>query len=208
MFTVTDSNLRPFLHLCHRVSNDVINEQYIRYFDNDGFELSYLEQEYYRENNINLNSCLNHICDQKVWFQGGSEGLKVDHALILHRWEFQGEARCQLLNHVHKFRELNKYLMLKPKWGIDFALEYYSDSEAIEVVHFENDYPSYQLAQEAKLYFENKILSTDWLDFARSLIAKKDEWQHLKGMAQNDWKAKHWGLNKAEETLKSFANEF
>jgi hypothetical protein len=204
MFTVTDCNLRPFLQLYHRTSNDVINEQYIRYFDNDGFELSYLEQEYYRENNINLTSCLNHVCDQKVWLEGSSNGLKIDHALILHRWEFQGEAREQLIKYKHRFPELNKYLMLKPKWGIDFALEYYDNDNAIEVMHFENDYPTYGAALQAKNYFEAKILSTDWIDFAKFLIRNKDKWQHLKGMTQNDWKASHWGLNKAEETIKSF----
>lgn len=207
MFKVVENNLRPFLQLCNRVSNDVINEQYVRYFDNDGFELSYLEQEYYRENGINLTNCLNHSCDQRVWLEGESNGLKIDHALLLHRWEFSGEAREQLERNKSKFPELNKYLMLKPKWGIDFALEYYYGEKVLEVMHFENDYPSYEEAQNAKKAFEQKILNTNWLDFAKFLLQNKEEWQALNGMAQNDWKAKHWGLNKAEETLKSFTNE-
>lgn len=204
MFSVVENNLRPFLQLCNRVSNDVIVDDYIRFFDNDGFELSYLEQEYYRENSINLTNCLNHSCDQKTWLDGSYGGLKIDHALILHRWEFSGEAREQLERNKSKFPELNKYLMLKPKWGLDFALEYYNKDDVIEVIHFENDYSSYDKALTSKSFFEQKILNTDWLDFANYLLKNKDEWQGLNGMTQNDWKARHWGLNKSEETLKSF----
>ena len=204
MFRLVENTLRPFLQLCNRVSNDVIDSQYIRYFDNDGFELSYLEQEYYRENGINLTNCLNHSCDQRVWLEGEYDGLKIDHALLLHRWEFNGEAREQLERYKSKFPELNKYLMLKPKWGMDFALEYYYGENVLEVMHFENDYSSFEEAQNAKNYFEQKIQSTDWLDFAQYLLQNRDEWVGLNGMAQNDWKASRWGLNKAEETLKSF----
>jgi hypothetical protein len=204
MFKVIDNQFRPFLQLHNRVSNDVIDSQYIRFFDNDGFELTYLEQEYYRENGINLTYCLNHCCDQKVWLECDDSRLKLDHALILHRWEFDGEAREQLERYKKQFPELNKYLMLKAKWGFDFALEYYHEDEVLEVMHFENDYSSFHEAQDAKNYFEQKVLSTDWLEFAKDLIKNKDQWQSLNGMAQNDWKARHWGLNKAEETLKSF----
>ena len=162
----------------------------------------YLEQEYYRENNINLTCCLNHACDQRVWLEGGDDNIKVDHALILHRWNFLGEARDQLERHKTRFPQLNKYLLLKPKWGIDFALEYYNDDDFMEIIHFENDYSSYDKAQEEIKKFEVKIFNTDWKDFVKNLMSKSDEWRHLKGMAQNDWKANFWGINKAETTLK------
>ena len=201
---VTDNTFDLDLSLKLRVSNDVINEQYIRYFDNDGFELSFLEQEYYRENNIKLSSQLNHPCCQKEWFICKDERFKVDHSLLLQRYYFVGEAELQLLSKKEKFPQLNKYLRLKPKWGLDFALEFYDNNHAIEVIHIEMDYNNYYAALEAKAKLEEKILNTDWYHFTDSLKFKKLQWQHLPGMEQNDWKARHWGLNKAEFTQKAF----
>ncbi len=33
---------------------------------------------------------------------------------------------------------------------------------------------------------------------------KISQWECLPGMEQNDWKARHWGLEKAEFTQKAF----
>ena len=204
MFTVTDATFDPTLQVENRVSNDVFTEQYIRYFDNDGFELSYLEQEYYRENNVSINTLLNHTCDQTEWIRCDNSLFKLDHSLLLHRRSFVGEAREQLIKYKSQFPQLDKYIRLTPKWGLDFALEYYHGKTSLEVIHFENDYPSYEQALEVKLKLEEKILITDWIHFVQKLIWYKDKWETLPGMQQNDWKAEFWGLNRAEETIKSF----
>ena len=204
MFTISDNTFDHYLELKQRVSNDVITEDYIKYFDNDGFELSYLEQEYYRENKVPMKKILNHICDQRVWISCEDKRFKVDHSMILQRWEFVQHARMQLEDKKTKYPQLNKYLRLSKKWGLDFALEYYDDKEALEVLHIETDYSNYYEAAGAKQFFEKKILSTDWNDFVQSLIKDKAQWEGLQGMEQNDWKARHWGLLKAEKTLKAF----
>ena len=205
MLSATNNKFDSYLGLKKRVSNDVINEKYIKYFDNDGFELSFLEQEYYRENGINLNYTLNHGTDQKEWIIGGDEHFKIDHSLLLQRWAFVDEAKRQLEYKRKEYPQLNKYLNLVPKWGLDFLLEYYNENTYMEVLHIEMDYRSYGQAVEAKDFFQKKLLETDWIDFAKSLIRKKDEWQFLPGMQQNDYKAALWGLNKAETTQKAFA---
>lgn len=204
MFTVTDAMFDLTLQLNKRVSNDVFTEQYIKYFDNDGFELSYLEQEYYRENNVSINTLLNHPCDQTEWIRCDDPLFKLDHSLLLHRRSFAGEAREQLIKYKSQFPQLDKYIRLTPKWGFDFALEYYYGETSLEVIHFENDYPSYEQALETKSVLEEKILTSDWIHFVQKLIWYKDKWENLPGMQQNDWKAKFWGLNRAEETIKSF----
>ena len=205
MLSATNNTFESYLGLKKRVSNDVINEQYIKYFDNDGFELSFLEQEYYRENGIKLDYTLNHATDQKDWIVGGDEHFKMDHSLILQRWEFVDEAKKQLEYKRKEYPQLNKFLNLVPKWGLDFALEYYNENSYIEVLHIENDYRTYDEAMLAKGILEEKILNTDWIDFTKSLIRKKSEWENLPGMQQNDWKAVQWGLSKAEVTQKAFA---
>lgn len=204
MFTITENTFDKELLLKNRVSNDYFNDKYIAYFDNDGFELSYLEQEYYREHKIPLTTILNHLSNQTPWVQCNHTNFKIDHSTISQRWAFDGEARCQLLNHVHKFPELLKYLNLRPKWGLDFALEYYNKDSFVEVMHFEMDYDSYDQAIEAKKYFENKIITTDWELFVGMILSCKEDWITLKGMDQNDWKARMWGLDKAEMTLKTW----
>jgi hypothetical protein len=204
MFTVLDNEFDNYLELKHRVSNDVITEEYIRYFDNDGFELSYLEQEYYRENKVPINRILNHAGDQRPWITGFHEKFKIDHSMILQRWEFVGEAKQQLEVKKALWPQLNKYLKVQSKWGLDFSLEYYNGDEALEVLHIELDYKDYNQACNAKKFFEEKIAKTDWEHFVQSLIVNRSKWVDLQGMEQNDWKAVHWGLSKAEKTLKAF----
>lgn len=204
MFSVTSNTFDKNLYLTKRVSYDVITEEYLRYFDNDGFELSYLEQEYYRENGVKLNHILNHSCDQKPWMVGGDTNFKLDHSMLLQRWSFEGEAKDQLERMKKTFPQLNKYLSVVPKWGIDFALEYYNNNHWIEVLHIELDYRNYEEALEKKDWFQNKLKETDWPGFVKSLVIHKSEWEALPGMQQNDWKAAYWGLQKAEYTQKAF----
>lgn len=204
MFTVTNNDFDNYLDLNNRVSNDVITEEYIRYFDNDGFELSFLEQVYYKENNVPINLTLNHFCDQRTWMTYTDENLILDHSMVLQRWEFKGEAKEQLETKKTQYPQLNKYLKLKAKWGIDFSLEYYKDDIVLEVLHMEMDYQNYDEALSAKKFFEEKFISTDWNHFTDSLLKNKSQWEHLQGMDQNDWKAVHWGLNSAEKTFKAF----
>lgn len=181
-----------------------INDVNVIYFDNDGFELSKLEQEYYKENDIYLDDCLNHLGCQKQWIYCENNKFKVDHSLLLQRYYFTEEAKKQLENNKNRFPQLNKYLRLKPKWGLDFALEYYDSKYALEVLHIELDYNNYFLALEIKEKLERRILNTDWVDFTESLKCKRSQWEGLPGMEQNDWKARHWGLQKAEYTQKAF----
>lgn len=206
MFTFTQNNFDQDLVLTNRVSNDYFTDKYVAYFDNDGFELSYLEQEYYREHNIQLTNILNHLSNQLPWIECSNPHFKIDHSTISQRWSFEGQARIQLINQVHKFPELLKYLNLKPKWGLDFALEYYKQDNFIEVIHFEMDYDNYEQAIKAKQFYEEKIVNTDWELFVAMLLSCEEEWSQLKGMEQNDWKAKMWGLDKAEVTLKTWGH--
>ena len=102
------------------------------------------------------------------------------------------------------FRSVSQSRYGGPKWGFDFALEYYDESEYFEVLHFEYDYNNYEEAEYCKNRIEAKINDTDWKDFALLLKKKKDQWISLKGFEQNNFKAKLWGLMKAEDTVKSF----
>jgi hypothetical protein len=204
MFKISDNKFTQYLNLSEPISEDFFNTKFIQYFDNDGFELSLLEQEYYRKNRVPVNDILNHACDQRLWIEGGDNNFIIDHSMILQRWNFTGEAREQLEDFRVRFPYLNKYLNLQPKWGIDFSLEYYNDKDVLEVIHIEMDYRNYREAEAAREVFEEKILSTDWYDFTNQLIRNKDKWTTLNGIDQNDWKAAYWGLKKSEKIFKAF----
>lgn len=205
MLTITNNNWNDSnLELVKPVEDFKINDKTVMFFDNDGFELSVLEQEYYLENDIFLNPILNHSCDQREWVRCNDKNFKIDHSILLQRWKFAKEAKKQLKNKINAFPQLNKYLKLQNKWGLDFALEYYDQENSLEVLHIETDYKNYEEALQGKEIFEKKLLATDWHDFVKSLIKNKHKWESLQGMDQNDWKAVHWGLKKAEITHKVF----
>lgn len=204
MFETTANHFDRDLLLTETVSELCFYEHNVRYFDNDGFELTGLEQNYYERHHVVIDDMLNHPCDQQIWMIGGNDKFKLDHCLLLQRWKFDGAARQQIEQHRAKLPQLLKFLKIIPKWGLDFALDYYDGDTAIEVIHIENDYRSYEEAADAKVALELRILSTDWEDFTDSIIRQKDQWIGLSGFAQNDWKAVYWGLNKAEVTQKAY----
>lgn len=207
MFEITSNRFDQNLSLTENVSESCFYENNVKYFDNDGFELTGLEQAYYLQHGIVIDDILNHSCDQQVWLFGGNDNFKLDHCLLLQRWKFENEARQQIESHRENLPQLLKFLKIVPKWGIDFALDYYKDNTAIEVLHIECDYRSYEEAVESKQHIERQILDTDWVDFTNQILNKRDEWINLSGFAQNDWKAVYWGLNKAEITQKSYTGQ-
>lgn len=176
----------------------------IECFDNDGFELSILEQNIYLENNFKLQTHLNHYCLQQKWMELEEGEFIMDHCLLLERKDFQGELKNQLAQWSKRFPQLQKYLKVKPKWGYDMALEYFGQGVCLEVLHIEYDFHDYEEAEKNKEVTQKRIIDTDWKDFVTMLLKKKSDWEHLQGMEQNNYKAKLWGLNKAEGTLKSF----
>lgn len=204
MFRLSTNTFKKELKL--KLHTNPINfiEDYIKYFDNDGFELSRLEKEFYLSNGIEVGNCLNHSADQTEWFICDHTNFIVDHSLLLQRWEFDSYAKEQVYGFCNQFPQLNKYLRLKSKWGYDFALEYIDGYDVIEVIHIESDFRNFEQALEARSVAELKILNTDWEDFVKNLKNKHTEWNHLPVGEQNDWKASYWGLKKAEITYKAF----
>jgi hypothetical protein len=177
------------------------------YFDKDGFELTQLERDYYQASNYPLdNDTLNHCCFDEPWLvlsKTAPQGFLVDHCILLHRCDFTGAAREQLLRHKHMRPKLSYLLNCKQKWGLDLALDYFDGENMYEVLHIEQDFHTSEECTAYKENIEKFVLATDWEDAAKRLIVKKDEWSSLIGFAQNDWKARFFGFPKAELTHKA-----
>lgn len=202
-FSIADNTFDRYLELQQPVDHLFFNNDNVSYFDQDGFELTGLERASYEVNGVATTTILNHRTDQKTWIEISDPCFKIDHSAVMQRWQFVNQAQDQLRQHVDQLPQLKKFLSLQAKWGLDFDLEYYDHDCYIEVMHVEVDYRNYYEAMAAKSMLEEKIKSTDWYDFVQFLLQHKDSWINLKGFAQNDWKARHWGLSRAEVTEKA-----
>lgn len=203
-FFVTDNHFLKQAEIEIPIDDGYFTDYNFRHFDNDGFQLNRLEQQYYVAQGIDIPECLGVRAAQYDWFSIIEPGpFIIDHSLLITRCTYVGRAREQLERMSRVYPYLKKYLLLKPKWGLDFALEY-SGEEYVEVLHIEQDFDSYREALERKEYFEELVFRADWDLFVREIIKHKPFWEPLQGMERNDWKAQFWGFDKAERTLKAF----
>jgi len=207
MLKLLNPTIIEFPFCTEKVPQELLNNDNCLFYDKDGFELTSLEKEYYSVSGFRdyLKNFLNHICFQEQWFElRTNKNFILDHSLILHRCSFKGDAKQQLQDNLKKLPKLSYLLQCPTKWGLDFSLDYVSNNgELVEVLHIEYDTKSYNEFLNYKLYFENFVQTTDWNYFANFLLKKKNEWAHLVGFDQNNWKARQLGFKQAEITHKS-----
>ena len=180
------------------------------HFDKDGYEVpTLLERKHYEAQGVGLNNEIQyHIAPVQEWFtdtENSERFLVLDHCMLLTRYAFAGAARAQLIE-VEKHRPiLNKLLGIKPKWGIDFSLDYIDHDLCMEVIHIEQDFDNVEAAITAKEKLENIITNTDWYDGACELIKRKDEWSNLSSDDHSDYKARFFGWDRAFDNRKVFS---
>lgn len=178
-------------------------------FDKDGYEIDTpLELEHYVLNNVDVHHKIQfHHSTGKPWYidkENLEQGLVLDHTQLLTRWAYAGEAR-QRIEAIAKDRPvLNKLLAIKPKWGIDFSLDYISHEVCMEVFHIEKDATTYEEALELKDKAEQIIDNTDWESAIQDILKRKDEWYHLCSDDQSDWKARYFGWHRAFDSKKVY----
>lgn len=184
-----------------------LDEQDFDYYDKDGFELCRAEQKFYRAMKYPIDSrILNHTCWQEPWFalEENNKNLILDHCMFLCRSNFEQHALEQLIKAKSKHARADLLIKTKPKWGFDFALDAVINGEVFEVLHIEYDHRDYDVFQTRMLHFDYKVRHTDWIEAAKQIYGLQSQWQHLKGFAQNHWKAKYLlGWDQAEYTEKS-----
>jgi hypothetical protein len=192
---------------CTKAVDDLESGDF-QYYDKDGFELNIAEQKYYRVAGHPIHHpILNHTCYQEPWFalERDDLGLILDHSLILHRCNYNGAALDQLRELQHTIPLAQQLINTIPKWGFDFDLNAIAaDGTVYEVLHVEYDSRDYEMFKNHMLDFSYKVRHTDWQDAATRVWAQRDQWQQLKGFAQNDWKAEYLlGWKKCEYTEKA-----
>ena len=209
LMIVENSGFDPTATITKPMMDEEVLAWSMKYFDKDGFEINELEQAYYRDNDIFIDGMhLFHIANQTDWivdFEQSTFGCVVDHSMISTRWAFGGKAKEQLIALSYRKPELNKLLAIRPKWGIDFSLDYIYPGGCMELFHIEADYWTYEEALEGKWKAEELIMNADWEDQAETVLKKKDQWIDLNADDQADWKAQYFGWDRAFDNFKVFS---
>jgi hypothetical protein len=167
-------------------------------FDQNGYDLCLTEQLFADKNLQKGSSHRSHrVAIRSNWFDQDyrNEGVVLNHALLFERKGYAGAAREQLQGWAKTYPAYYKLLNIKPKWGLDFSMDYYdSQGNTLEVLHWEYDGFDHDEINEVKEKMEPILLSIDWDDGAKQLIKNKDEWYHLDFFRQSDYKCNYFGI--------------
>jgi hypothetical protein len=207
-------NLHPkftdYPYLTKPIEKSLVETLPLKDFDKDGYEVpTPLEHLHYTANGIELNREIQfHIAPVQEWYydmEASEQHLVLDHCMLLTRYAFAEEAREQLEEVCVNRPILKKLLNIKPKWGIDFSLDFVTHEIVMEVIHIEQDFDSVEEAYDAKERLENIIDNTDWYEGAIKLWKRKDEWENLSSDDHSDYKAQFFGWARAFDNKKVFS---
>jgi hypothetical protein len=167
-------------------------------FDQNGYDLSPLEQTYAKKHNVRIGSHRETVVAlRKAWFTQPykKEGAVLNHALLFQRKGFAGAALEQVKEWAKEQPAYYKLVNIRPKWGMDFSIDYYdSQGNTFEVLHWEFDCFDYNEAVDKKEEVEEHLRRTDWDAAAKELLKLKEHWYHLDFFKQSDYKCNYFGI--------------
>jgi len=182
------------------------NDWNLDFFDREGYQLNKIEKAYHEVNDVFIHTedrMARRVSENSLdvvlqhWFTQIKEhpNIFIDHAHILHRFGFAGDALDQLINESNIYPKLNKLVFTKPKYGLDFAIDWIDERQVVELFHIELDVRDYYKFKDIVEKLQMFIHSTDWEHAAKKFIDKKSEWSGLDEYEQAIYKAKFWGLD-------------
>lgn len=180
---------------------DVPGPEYVELFDQGGYDLSPLEKLYAAANGQRFCAHREHRhAIRSTWLASPptkTDGAVLNHALLLERKGFAGEAREQVSGWAQVNPLLYKLVKLRPKWGLDFSMDYADrDGNVFEVLHFEYDSFVHEEIQARVDRYTGVFMSVDWDDGAKRVLARRDEWIDLAFEAQSAWKCDFFGIER------------
>jgi hypothetical protein len=176
-------------------------------FDQNGYDLTQLEQHFAYGNRVKPKKHREHLRALKQdWFTQlpRTEGAHLNHSLLFERKGYTGAALEELKFWARTLPLINKVIALRPKWGLDFSMDYADrEGNAFEVLHWEWDSFIYEETECIRKLVEPVLLNIDWADAAQQILAHKEQWYSLDFFAQSRWKCQYFGI--PEERFKMVA---
>ena len=140
-----------------------------------------------------------HFVLKDDWFTAEltDRGCHINHAVIFERKGFAGAAKEQMVELADRCPLIHKVLQIKPKWGLDFSVDYAdSQGNVFEVLHWEWDTFDFEEIQQKKKQMDIFLLSQNWDKMAKQLLEKKAEWHDLGFFKQSAYKTDFFGIEK------------
>jgi len=169
-------------------------------FDQNGFDLTDLEILYAKKMDLDIKKVRHtHFVLKDDWFtaEPTDRGCHINHAVIFERKGFAGAAKEQMVELADRCPLIHKVLQIKPKWGLDFSVDYAdSQGNVFEVLHWEWDTFDFEEIQQKKKQMDIFLLSQNWDKMAKQLLEKKAEWHNLGFFEQSAYKTNFFGIEK------------
>ena len=169
-------------------------------FDQNGYDLTPLEQHFAYGNRTKPKKHRDHLRALKEdWFTQipRTEGAHLNHSLLFERKGYTGQALEELEFWARTLPLVNKVIALRPKWGLDFSMDYVDrEGRAFEVLHWEWDSFDYEEICAVKDSVEPILAKIDWTDASQQILERKDQWHHLDFFAQSAWKCDYFGITR------------
>lgn len=163
----------------------------------NGFSLTELEIALVRANKGEFYSSTD-LTQKHDWLAQdhiATQGVVLNHSLILYRRAYDGEASQQLWNLAQRDARIHRVLQQKPRWGLDLSLEYIQSSGTIfEILHWEYDTDNWTEAENLRCQYQDRFLTIDWEWGAKQLLSRKSEWHHLGWFPQSKYKCEFFGV--------------
>ena len=193
-------NPNPYYTLPIDLDESIDLKSTINTFDQNGFDLTDLEILYAEKMDLDINKVRHtHFVLKDEWFtaEPTDRGCHINHAVIFERKGFADAAKEQMIELADKCPLLHKVLQIKPKWGLDFSVDYAdAQGNVFEVLHWEWDTFDFEEIQQKKKQMDIFLLSQDWNKMAKQLLDCKEEWYKLGFFEQSDYKTKFFGIEK------------
>ena len=200
--TLSKNNFNPNPHYTLPIDLDesIDLKSTIDTFDQNGFDLTDLEILYAKKMDLDIKKVRHtHFVLKDEWFtaEPTDRGCHINHAVIFERKGFSGAAKEQMIGLADKCPLIHKVLQIKPKWGLDFSVDYAdAQGNVFEVLHWEWDTFDFEEIQQKKKQMDIFLLSQDWDKMAKQLLERKEEWYKLGFFEQSDYKTKFFGIEK------------
>ena len=179
---------------------------YPEFFDRIGYELTYIESLYHKANGVDTlvlvpGSTTDASANIQDWFEQdlNHPNIFLDHAHVLVRYSYTGDAYNQIKSYCKKYPRLQKLLNIKPKFGYDFCIDYISEDKTFEICHFEHDFSDWETFKRNFDWMESFILTSNWEMHSNHLSQTYNDWYTNDEYAQAQFKSKYFGIDSNED---------